>query len=141
MGNDYNNVDLHEQFLKMYLKDANPEELVEINGFLEQQQYDLIFKKVDEYTKRIFNNVDYKQVAPDDGSGNGGGNNPYESKEKEFSTEDMDPQTFELYCILVLIDKCLKEKDENKKRMLEEEINNALYYYRSHERTEQKSLK
>ncbi len=140
MGNDYNNVDLQEQFLKMYLKDASHEELVEINNLLEQKQFDLIFKRVDEYTKKIINNVDYKQVAPDGGSGSGGENKPYESTEREFSTEDMDPQTFELYCILVLIDKCLQEKDANKKRMLEEEINNALYYYRSHERTEHKSL-
>lgn len=68
MGNDYNNVDLQEQFLKMYLKDASHEELVEINNLLEQKQFDLIFKRVDEYTKKIINNVDYKQVAPDGGS-------------------------------------------------------------------------
>lgn len=140
MGNNYNNVDLQEQFLKMYLKDASHEELVEINNLLEQNQFNLIFKRVDEYTKKIINKVDYKQVAPDGESGNSGGNKAYEATEKEFSTEDMDSQTFELYCILVLIDKYLQEKDANKKRMLEEEINNALYYYRFHERTEHKSL-
>ena len=36
----------------MYLKDVNHEELVEINNLLEQNQFDLIFKRVDEYTKR-----------------------------------------------------------------------------------------
>lgn len=130
MGKDYNNLDLQEQFLKVYLKDAKYEELVEINNLLEQKQYDLILKKVDEYAKRIINNVDYKQTTPAGASGNGDGNRPYYTKEKEISTENMDPQVFELYCILVLINKCQKEKDEDKKRMLEEEIDNALYYYR-----------
>ena len=61
-----------------------------------------------------------------------------ELEEKEFSTENMDPQTFELYCILVLIDKYQKEKDENKKRMLQMEIDNALNKYRSYEKKEQR---
>ena len=113
MNNNDNNINLQEQMLKLYLNDASNEELIEIDTLLEQKKYDLIFE--------------IKYI-------------PVEIDEKQISTEDMDPQSFELYCILVLIDKYLKEKDENKKRILEDEINNALYYYRFHKTTEQKSL-
>ena len=140
MNNNDNNINLQEQMLKLYLNDASNEELIEIGSLLEHKKYDLIFGKVDEYTKKILYKKDYKQIET---NGDNGGEIkciPVEIDEKQISTEDMDPQTFELYCILVLVDKYLKEKDENKKRILEDEINNALYYYRSHKTTEQKSL-
>lgn len=140
MNNNDNNIDLQEQMLKLYLNDASNEELIEIGTLLEQKKYDLIFGKVDEYTKKILYKKDYKQIETNGDNGGEIKYIPVEIDEKQISTEDMDPQSFELYCILVLIDKYLKEKDENKKRILEDEINNALYYYRSHKTTEQKSL-
>lgn len=140
MNNNDNNINLQEQWLKLYLNDVSNEELIEISTLLKQKQYDSIFQKVDEYKQKILYKKDYKQIESNGDDGSQIKFIPVEIKEKEISTEDMDPQTFELYCILVLIDKYLKEKDENKKRMLEDEINNALYYYRSYEPTEQKSL-
>lgn len=140
MASDYNNVNLQYQFLKIYLNSASNEELIEINTLLQQKKYDLIFNKIDEYRKKIIYNKSYKDVSPSGDSGVGSNHVLTELDEKTFSTEEMDSQTFELYCILVLIDKYLHEKELNKKRLFEEEINNALYYYRLHEKETNKKL-
>ena len=128
MSNNVSNLNLEEQFLKLYLQNANDCELSEVNSWLEQRRFDLIFDKVEKYKQNLINIKDYKTSMP-----TGGGNNG------NYSTEKMDAQTFELYCILVLIDKYMLEKDENKKRLLKEEIDNALYYYRNFEE-KQKTL-
>lgn len=128
MSNNVNNLNLEEQFLKLYLQNANDSELSEVNSWLEQRRFDLIFDKVEKYKHNLINIKDYKTLMSTDGGNNG-----------NYSTEKMDAQTFELYCILLLIDKYTLEKDENKKRLLNEEIDNALYYYRNFEE-KQKTL-
>ena len=45
----------------------------------------------------------------------------------------MDPQTFELYSILMLIDEYEKEQDEEKKEVLKNQIQMALNRYRNFE--------
>ena len=50
--------------------------------------------------------------------------------EEKTSTEDMDPQSFELYCILMLIKEYEEEKDEKEKETLKREIGRAVYDYR-----------
>ena len=135
---DYNKIDLQELYFQLYLENASDKEIIEINYLLEQNEYDLVLKRVDQCVKNILYKKDIKNT-------DSGGDWSDEVKiimpeleEKEFSTENMDPQTFELYCILVLIDKYQKEKDENKKRMLQMEIDNALNKYRSYEKKEQR---
>lgn len=137
MNNNYNNINLQEQFLRIYLNSANSIELNEINNLLEQRQYNLIFEKVDEYAKKIVNDVDYKQI---DLNGGTSGSSEYLTIDINKKGEFVDSQIFELYCILVLINKYLQEKNENKKRILEEEINKALNCYRFSEETENKHL-
>lgn len=135
---DYNKIDLQELYFQLYLENASDKEIIEISYLLEQNEYDLVLKRVDQCVKNILYKKDIKNT-------DSGGDWSDEVKiimpeleEKEFSTENMDPQTFELYCILVLIDKYQKEKDENKKRMLQMEIDNALNKYRSYEKKEQR---
>lgn len=134
---DYNKIDLQELYFQLYLENASDKEIIEINYLLEQNEYDLVLKRVDQCVKNILYKKDIKNTD------SGGWSDEVkiimpELEEKEFSTENMDPQTFELYCILVLIDKYQKEKDENKKRMLQMEIDNALNKYRSYEKKEQR---
>ena len=134
---DYNKIDLQELYSQLYLENASDKEIIEINYLLEQNEYDLVLKRVDQCVKNILYKKDIKNTD------SGGWSDEVkiimpELEEKEFSTENMDPQTFELYCILVLIDKYQKEKDENKKRMLQMEIDNALNKYRSYEKKEQR---
>lgn len=122
MSNSVNNINLQEQFLKLYLQNASNHELSEVNSYLEQRRFDLIFDKVEKYKQNLINIQDYKDSKSTSGGNSG-----------NYSTKKMDAQTFELYCILILIDKYILEKDENKKRLLKEEIENALYYYRNFE--------
>lgn len=134
---DYNKIDLQELYFQLYLENASDKEIIEISYLLEQNEYDLVLKRVDQCVKNILYKKDIKNTD------SGGWSDEVkiimpELEEKEFSTENMDPQTFELYCILVLIDKYQKEKDENKKRMLQMEIDNALNKYRSYEKKEQR---
>ena len=53
--------------------------------------------------------------------------------EDQTSTEDMDPQSFELYCILMLINEYEKEQDQSKKKLLEAQIQAAIERYRNPE--------
>ena len=134
---DYNKIDLQELYFQLYLENASDKEIIEINYLLEQNEYDLVLKRVDQCVKNILYKKDIKNTD------SGGWSDEVkiimpELEEKEFSTENMDPQTFELYCILVLIDKYQKEKDENKKRMLQMEIDNALNKYRTYKKKEQR---
>ena len=45
----------------------------------------------------------------------------------------MDPQSFELYCILMLINEYEKEQDQSKKKLLEAQIQAAIERYRNPE--------
>ena len=127
----FNKINLKEQFLKMYVKEATPERLEQINMLLEQGNYKQIDTIIEEYTRNIINNKDLK----DFGSGNpSSGGNPIRPEYKEeFSTEDMESQTFELYCILMLIDEYEKEQDKDKKELLHNEIQMAISRYRNPE--------
>lgn len=124
----FNNINLKEQFLKMYVKEAPTEELQQINLLLEQGSYKQIDKIVEEYTRNIINNKDLKSF--DSGNPSGGGMSII-AKVKEYSTEDMDSEAFKLYCILMLIDEYEKEIDQNKKELLHNEIQIAINRYRS----------
>ena len=127
----FNKINLKEQFLKMYVKEATPEQLKQINMLLEQRNYQQINAIIDEYTNNIINNKDLKDL----GSGNpsSGGMPARPEYKEEFSTEDMDSQTFELYCILMLIDEYEKEQDKAKKELLYSEIQMAISRYRNPE--------
>lgn len=126
-----NNVNLKEQFLKMYVKGATPEQLQHINMLLEQGDYKQVDAIIEKYAHNIINNKDLKDFGSANPSGGGMPARP-EVKE-EFSTEDMDPETFELYCILILIDKYEKEQDKAKKELLHNEIQMAISRYRNPE--------
>lgn len=124
----FNKINLKEEFLKMYVKEATPEQLEQINMLLEQGNYKQIDTIIDEYTNNIINNKDLKDL--DSGNPSGGGMPARPEYKEEFSTEDMDPQTFELYCILMLIDEYEKEQDKAKKELLHSEIQMAISRYR-----------
>lgn len=126
-----NKINLKEHFLKMYVKEATPEQLKQINMLLEQKNYQQINAIIDEYTNNIINNKDLKDFGS--GSPSGGGISARPEVKDEFSTEDMDPQTFELYCILMLIDEYEKEQDKSKKELLHSEIQMAINRYRNPE--------
>ena len=128
---NFNKINLKEEFLKMYVKEATPEQLEQINMLLEQGNYKQIDTIIDEYTNNIINNKDLKDL----GSGNpsSGGMPARPEYKEEFSTEDMDSQTFELYCILMLIDEYEKEQDKAKKELLYSEIQMAISRYRNPE--------
>lgn len=128
---NFNKINLKKEFLKMYVKEATPEQLEQINMLLEQGNYQQINAIIDEYTNNIINNKDLKNF----GSGNpsGGGVPERPGYKEEFNTEDMEPQTFELYCILMLIDEYEKEQDKTKKELLHSEIQMAISRYRNHE--------
>ena len=127
----FNKINLKEQFLKMYVKEATSEQLEQINMLLEQGNYKQIDTIIKEYTHNIINNKDLKDLGSENPSGGGMPARP-EYKE-EFSTEDMDPQTFELYCILMLIDEYEKEQDKTKKELLHSEIQMAINRHRNPE--------
>ena len=125
-----NKINIEEQFLKMYVKKANREQLEHIDQLLDQKDYEEIDRIIEEYAHRIINNRDLKDLE------SGGGEKafvlPNEPKEGEkFSTEDMDPQTFELYCILKLIDEHEKEENKDKKNILDNQIQDAIEAYRN----------
>ena len=49
---DFNKINLKEEFLKMYVKEATPKQLEQINMLLEQGNYQQINAIIDEYTNR-----------------------------------------------------------------------------------------
>ncbi|MEE3343752.1 MAG: hypothetical protein VZS44_06660 [Bacilli bacterium] len=124
-----NKINLKDQFLIMFVEKATTEQLQHINMLLKQGDYKQIDSIIEEYTYNIINNKDLKSEKPS----SGGVSTRYEFKE-EYSTEDMDPQTFELYCILKLIDEYEEEQDQEKKKMLETQIQNAIEKYRNPEK-------
>ena len=128
---NFNKINLKEEFLKMYVKEATPEQLEQINMLLEQGNYKQIDTIIEEYTHNIINNKDLKDL----GSGNpsSGGNPTRPEYKEEFSTEDMDLRTFELYCILMLINEYEKEQNQDKKKLLEIQIQSAIEKYRNPE--------
>ena len=102
---EINKIDLKEQFLKMYVKEASQEQLQYINSLLDS--------------------------GGNGGSGNPTGGNPINPASEKASTEEMDPQSFEFYSILMLIEEYLNEEDETKKQLLQNEIQMALERYRT----------
>lgn len=139
-----NNLNLKEAYFKMYVREASQEQLQIINELLDKGQYEQISRIIKNYMNNTIYIKDIKKFDGNGGNAGSTGNQSYMSDENEFDNDlrnnDMDPQSLELYWILVLIDKYLEEKDMNRKRMLEEQINNSLYYYRLHEKTGNKSL-
>ena len=128
-----NKINLKEEFLKMYVKEATAEQLEQINSLLEQGDYKQIDRIVEEYTQGIINNKDLKSFGENGGSPFGGGMPVRPENEDKTSTEDMDPQTFELYCILMLINEYEKEQNQDKKKLLEAQIQAAIERYRTPE--------
>ena len=128
---NFNKINLKEDFLKMYVKEATPEQLEQINMLLEQENYKQIDTIIEEYTHNIINNKDLKDF--DSGNPSNGSNPTRPEHKEEFSTEDMDSQTFELYCILMLIDEYEKEQNQDKKKLLETQIQSAIEKYRNSE--------
>lgn len=126
-----NEINLEEEFLKMYVERATPEQLKNIDMLLEQGDYEQIAKIIEEYKNSIINNEDLKNTNngnPSDGE------MPLRIRtKKEFSTEKMEPQTIELLGILKLIDEYEKETDPVKKALLLEQIQKALIKYRTPE--------
>ena len=45
---DYNKIDLQELYFQLYLENASDKEIIEINYLLEQNEYDLVLKRVDQ---------------------------------------------------------------------------------------------
>ena len=128
-----NKINLKEQFLKMYVKEATTEQLEQINSLLEQGDYKQIDRIIEEYTQNIINNKDLKSFGENGGSPFGGGMPVRPGNEDKTGTEDMDPQAFELYCILMLINKYEKEQNHDKKKLLETHIQAAIERYRTPE--------
>lgn len=128
---EINKINLKEQFLKMYVEEATSEQLQYINSLLDSGEYEEIDKIINEYTNSIINNKDLKEFGGNGGSGNPAGGNPINHTNEKTNTEKMDPQSFELYSILMLIDEYLNEKDEVKKQLLQNEIQMALERYRT----------
>lgn len=131
-----NNINLKEQFLKMYVKEATYEELQHINMLLEQENYKQVDTIIEEYTYNIINNKDLKNFDSGNPISCGRTIEPEvkDEREEKFSTEDMDPQAFELYCILMLINEYEKEQDKAKKELLHNEIQIAIKRYRNPEK-------
>lgn len=130
---EINRINLKEQFLKMYVKEATQEQLQYINSLIDSGDYKQINEIVKEYTNNIINNKDLKEFGENGESGSPFGSAPINPNKEELSTEDMDPQSFELYCILMLISEYEKEQDEEKKKMLKSQIQMALEKYRTPE--------
>ncbi len=128
-----NSMNLKEQFLKKYVKEATQEQLQCINSLLDRGDYKQIDEIVKEYANNIINNKDLKEFGENGGSGNPVGSAPINLNNGEKSTEDMDPQSFELYCILMLIDEYEKEQNEEKKKILRNQIQMASERYRTPE--------
>ena len=58
-----NQINIEEQFLKMYVEKASREELEHIDQLLDQKDYEEIDRIVEEYTYRIINNRDLKDLG------------------------------------------------------------------------------
>ncbi len=128
---EINKINLKEQFLKMYVEEATSEQLQYINSLLDSGEYEEIDRIINEYTNNIVNNKDLKEFGGNGGSGNLAGGNPINHTNEKTNTEEMNPQSFELYSILMLIDEYLNEKDEVKRQLLQNEIQMALERYRT----------
>lgn len=128
---EINKINLKEQFLKMYVKEATQEQLQYINSLLDSGDNKEIDRIIEEYTNNIVNNKDLKEFGENGGSGSPAGGNPINPASEKVSTEEMDPQSFEFYSILMLIEEYLNEKDETKKQLLKNEIQMALERYRT----------
>lgn len=131
----YNEVNLKAEFLKMYIEKASYNELKEINDLLEKKDYLSINLKIEEFIKKM---TKIKNIKNDDDESNP--NIITFPVNKKETNEEMDEQTFELYCILKLIDEYLNEKDEEKKNNLKLQIEKALEYYRNYEPEKTRSL-
>lgn len=120
-----NFVSLKEQLVKLYIKEATPEQLIQLNELIEQGDFAQINLIMEEYTQSIINNLDIKSIEDPPK-----GDSKVIIKENENSTEDMDPETFELYTILVLIGEYEKEEDTDRKQQLYTNIQKAIEKYR-----------
>ena len=120
-----NSVSIKEQLVKLYIKEATPEQLIQLNELIEQGDFTQINLIMEEYTQSIINNLDIKSIENPPK-----GDSKVIIKEDEHSTEDMDPETFELYTILVLIGEYEKEEDTDRKQQLYTNIQKAIEKYR-----------
>ena len=121
-----NSVSIKEQLVKLYIKEATPEQLIQLNELIEQGDFAQINLIMEEYTQSIINNLDIKSIENPPK-----GDSKVIIKEDEHSTEDMDPETFELYTILVLIGEYEKEEDRDRKQQLYTNIQKAIEKYRT----------
>ena len=104
----------------------NTEQLIQLNELIEQGDFTQINLIMEEYTQSIINNLDIKSIENPPK-----GDSKVIIKEDEHSTEDMDPETFELYTILVLIGEYEKEEDRDRKQQLYTNIQKAIEKYRT----------
>ena len=128
---EINKINLKKQFLKMYVNEASLEQLQQINELLDQENYKQIDAIIDEYVHNITNNKNLNDF--DSGNLSGVGRPTTSELKEEFSTENMDPRAFELYCILMLIDEYEKEQDKAKKDELHKQIQMAISKYNNPE--------
>jgi len=126
-----NILNLKEQWLKLYVEHVTKEQLKVINDLLEQNKYEEVDKIIEEYAYNIINNKDYKSsFGGNDGTGNTKSIGSSSSIASEQDEEKMESQSFELYCILKLIDQYINELDNEKKQLIHIQIQNALEHYR-----------
>lgn len=98
---------------------------------LEQNKYDEVYKIIEEYAYNIINNKDYKSsFGGNDGTGNIESIGSASSIDSTQDEEKMESQSYELYCILKLIDQYINELDNEKKQLIHIQIQNALVHYR-----------
>ena len=124
-----NKLNLKEDFLNMYIENLVVEKLLYFRWLVE---HDYLFHFyfdafIEEYINSLINKNknDWKILSV--GSSGDEGNSIVK---EEFRPEDMDSQTFELYCILMLIKEYEKEQDKDKKIILHNEIEMAIGRYR-----------
>lgn len=127
-----NNYNLKEQALKMYVEKATPDQLQHINLLLEQGIYNQVNAIIEDYIDNIMNNKNLKDFSGGNPSDGGRSKRP-EVREEKISTEEMNSEAFELYCILLLIDEYEREQDKEKKEALHNAIQKALNRYRNTE--------
>lgn len=133
-----NKVNLKKLFLAAYINEATEEQLLYINKLLNEGKYEQVYAIIDEYIQNMVNKKDLKNSV----SGNPSGEGEISSSgiaEEEFDVSKMDPEAFELYCILMLIDELSKEQDETKKKSLLKQIERAIENYRNSDQTPRKT--